>query len=137
MGGMISTFCDNVENKAELLTVGLLFFGFFLHHKNSLEFWPQPIFHGIQAGRYFLLNTGKEKITGCLPTGSGLMELPLKCQLWSNVPAALMIYKNSSVCVCLSFHCENGCDVCESQMILEPYNPPKPPFYFGCLAVTT
>lgn len=99
MGGLISTFSENVENRAELLTVGPFLFFFFWHHKNSLEFWPQHIFHGIQARGYFLLNTGKEKITGCSPTASGLMGLPLKCQLRSDMPAALMIYRNSSVCV--------------------------------------
>lgn len=29
MGGLISIFCENVENKAELLSAGLFFFFFF------------------------------------------------------------------------------------------------------------
>lgn len=42
----------------------------------------------------------KEKITECSLTDSGLTGLPLKCQLQSNMPAALMICRNSGgVCV--------------------------------------
>lgn len=136
MGGLISIFCENVENKAELLNAGLFFFFFFWHQKNSLEFWLRHIFHGVQAGRCFLLNTGKEKITGSLPTASGLMGHPLKCQLWSNTPAALMIYRNSSVYVSELSLWERLWCLWESDDSRAVLQLPKAFFYFDCLVVT-
>lgn len=66
------------------------------------------------------------------------MGLPLQCQLWSDVPAALMIYRNSNVCVCARAFIVRATVMSVSQMPLELcYKPQKPSFCFGCLAVAT
>lgn len=61
-------------------------------------------------------------MTGCLPTDSGLVGLPLKCQLQSNMPAALMIYRNSSVCLSELSLWESD----DSRAVLQP---PKAAFF--------